>query len=115
MNFFVANPHFEWFKLHVGMAIFLTINSPGVLHGQTPASESEKDPVVVTVLGPRARTADRIAAYLQRVQIENLLKTFVGPGAHRLTQEQSRRRLLLIEQIKKPRGKELLLELIRNR
>ena len=113
MNFFVANPHFEWFKLHVGMAIFLTINSPGVLHGQTLASESERDPVVITVLGPRVRTADRIAAYRQRVQIENLLKTFAGPGANRVTREQSRRQL--IEEIKKPKGKELLLELIKKR
>ncbi|HYR83482.1 MAG TPA: phosphoglycerate kinase [Terriglobia bacterium] len=126
MNLFVANPHFEWFKLQVinlctfcgyspllGMAIFLTINSPGILHGQTPASESERDPVVLTVLGPRARTADRIAAYQQRVQIENLLKTFVGPGANRVTREQSRRQL--IEEIKKPKGKELLLELIKKR
>src|SRR2546422_6869920 len=113
MNFFVANPHFEWFKLHVGMAIFLTINSPGILHGQSLASESERDPVVITVLGPRVRTADRIAAYRQRVQIENLLKTFAGPGANRVTREQSRRQL--IEEIKKPKGKELLLELIKKR
>ena len=66
MNFFVANPHFEWLKLHVGMAIFLTINSPGILHGQSLASESERDPVVITVLGPRVRIADRIAAYRQK-------------------------------------------------
>ena len=31
--------------------------------GKTPASESERDPVVMTVLGPRVRAADRIAAY----------------------------------------------------
>jgi len=158
MNFFVANPHFEWLKLRVinlctfcgysplasggtvdvyraradppiaqpprnrplrtraafaGMAIFLAINSPGILHGQSLASESERDPVVITVLGPRVRTADRIAAYRQRVQIENLLKTFAGPGANRVTREQSRRQL--IEEIKKPKGKELLLELIKKR
>src|SRR2546425_10197233 len=95
------------------MAIFLAINSPGILHGQSLASESERDPVVITVLGPRVRTADRIAAYRQRVQIENLLKTFAGPGANRVTREQSRRQL--IEEIKKPKGKELLLELIKKR
>ena len=158
MNFFVANPHFEWLRLRVinlctfcgysplasggtvdvyraradppiaqpprnrpllnraafaGMAIFLAINSPGILHGQTPASESERDPVVMTVLGPRVRAADRIAAYRQRVQIENLLKTLVDSGANRVTREQSRRQL--IEEIKKPKGKELLLELIKKR
>jgi|SRR5437016_155739 len=96
-----------------GMAIFLAINSPGILHGQTPASESERDPVVMTVLGPRVRAADRIAAYRQRVQIENLLKTLVDSGANRVTREQSRRQL--IEEIKKPKGKELLLELIKKR
>src|SRR5260370_15122945 len=97
----------------VGMAVFLMISSPRILHGQTPAIESAKDPIVTTVLGSRARTADRIAAYLQRVQIENLLKTFVGPGANPVTREQTRRQLILIEEIKKTKGKELLLELIK--
>ena len=95
------------------MAVFLMISSPGIMHGQTPASESEKDPVVLTVLGPGARRADRIAAYLRRVQIETLLKTFVDSDANRVTREQSRRKL--IEEIKKPKGKELLLELIKQR
>ena len=89
------------------------ISSPGIMQGQTPASESEKDPVVLTVLGPGARRADRIAAYLRRVQIETLLKTFVDSDANRVTREQSRRKL--IEEIKKPKGKELLLELIKQR
>src|SRR5439155_4231023 len=95
------------------MAVFLMISSPGIMQGQTPASESEKDPVVLTVLGPGARRADRIAAYLRRVQIETLLKTFVDSDANRVTREQSRRKL--IEEIKKPKGKELLLELIKQR
>jgi hypothetical protein len=98
-----------------GMAAFLMIGSPRILHGQTPASESAKDPVVITVLGPRSRTAERITAYRQRVQIENLLKTFVGSAAYPVTLEQSRRQLVLIEEIRKPRGKELLLELIKKR
>src|SRR6516225_4793634 len=94
----------------VGIGVFVMISSSRILQAQTPASESAKDPVVITVLGPRARTADRIAAYLQRVQIENSLKTFVGSSANRVTQQQSRRQL--IEEIKKPKGKELFLELI---
>ena len=97
----------------VGIGVFVMISSSRILQAQTPASESAKDPVVITVLGPRARTADRIAAYLQRVQIENSLKTFVGSSANRVTQQQSRRQL--IEEIKKPKGKELFLELIRMR
>src|SRR5438094_9535246 len=97
----------------VGLAVFLTIIGPGTLRGQTPASESEQDPVVMTVLGPRARRADRIDAYLRRVQIENLLKTFGDSGANRVTLELSRRQL--IAELKKPNGKELLLELIKNR
>jgi len=96
-----------------GMAVFLMISSSGMVQGQTPASESEKDPVVLTVLGPAARRADRIAAYPRRVRIENLLKTFLDSDASRVTREQSRRQL--IEEIKKPKGKELLLELIKNR
>ena len=95
------------------MAVLLMIISPRILRGQTPAKESERDPVVITVLGPKARTADRIAAYLQRVQIENLLKTFIGSDAKQLTREQIRRQVVLIEEIKKPKGKELLLELIK--
>ncbi len=95
------------------IAVFFMVGGAGTVHGQTPAIESEKDPVVLTVLGPAARRADRIAAYLQRVQIENLLKTFVDPDASRVAREQARRQL--IEEIKKRRGKELLLELIKNR
>src|SRR6058998_544748 len=95
------------------IAVFFMVGGAGTVHGQTPAIESEKDPVVLTVLGPAARRADRIAAYLQRVQIENLLKTFVDPDANRVAREQARRQL--IEEIKKRRGKELLLELIKNR
>src|SRR5438093_2871180 len=95
------------------MAVFLMISSPGIMQRQRPVSESEKDPVVLTVLGPGARRADRIAAYLRRVQIETLLKTFVDSDANRVTREQSRRKL--IEEIKKPKGKELLLELIKQR
>jgi len=96
-----------------GIAVFFMIIGPRILRGQTPASESEKDPVVMTVLGPRARRADRIDAYLRRVQIENLLKTFGDSGANRVTRELSRRQL--IAELKKPNGKELLLELIKNR
>src|SRR2546422_870613 len=77
-----------------GIAVFLMIISPGILHGQTPASESEKDPVVMKVLGPRARRPDRIDAYLRRVQIENLLKTFGDSGANRVTRELTRRQLI---------------------
>src|SRR5262249_25184154 len=97
----------------VGLAVVLTIIGPGILRGQTPASEREKDPVVMTVLGPRARGADRIAAYLRRVQIENLLKTFGDSGANRVTRELSRRQL--IAELQKPHAKELLPELIKNR
>ena len=97
----------------VGLAVFLTNIGPGILRGQTPASESEKDPVVMTVLGPRARRADLIDAYLRRVQIENLLKTFGDSGANRVTRELSRRQL--IAELQKPHAKELLLELIKNR
>src|SRR5438034_4175366 len=97
----------------VGIAVFLMIIGPGTLRGQTPASESEKDPVVMTVLGPKARRPDRIDAYLRRVQIENLLKTFGCSCATRVTRELSRRQL--IAELKKPSGKELLLELIKNR
>jgi len=96
-----------------GIAVFFMIIGPRILRGQTPASESEKDPVVMTVLGPRARRADRIDAYLRRVQIENLLKTFGDSGANRVTRELSRRQL--IAELKRPNGKELLLELIKNR
>src|SRR5437867_3976742 len=95
------------------MAVLLMIGGLGIVHGQTPASESDKDPVVLAVLGPRARRADRIDAYLRRVQMENLLKTFVDSDASRVMREQCRRQL--IEEIKKPRGKELLLELIKTR
>ena len=35
----------------VGIAVFLMIIGPGILRGQTPASESEKDPVVMTGAG----------------------------------------------------------------
>src|SRR5437867_8157953 len=97
----------------VCLAVFLTSIGPGVLPGQTPGSESEKDPVVMTVLGPRARRADLIDAYLRRVQIENLLKTFGDSGANRVTRELSRRQL--IAELQKPHAKELLLELIKNR
>ncbi len=96
-----------------GIAVFLMIIGPGTLRGQTPASESEKDPVVMKVLGPRARRPDRIDAYLRRVQIENLLKTFGDSGANRVTRELTRRQL--IAGLQKPHGKELLLELIKNR
>src|SRR5437899_5976021 len=96
-----------------GIAVFLMIIGPGTLRGQTPAGESEKDPVVTTVLGPKARRADRIDAYLRRVQIENLLKTFGDSGATRVTRELTRRQL--IAGLQKPHGKELLLELIKNR
>src|SRR5437879_345253 len=96
-----------------GIAVFLMIIGPGTLRGQTPAGESEKDPVVMTVLGPKARRPDRIDAYLRRVQIENLLKTFGDSGANRVTRELTRSQL--IAGLQKPHGKELLLELIKNR
>src|SRR2546427_2153889 len=99
--------------VYAAMAVFFMVSGAGMVHGQTPAIESEKDPVVLAVLGPAARRADRIAAYLQRVQIENLLKTFMDPDASRVAREQSRRQL--IEEIKRRKGKELLLELIKNR
>src|SRR5262245_37555698 len=88
------------------MAVLLMISSPRMVHGQSPASESEKDPIVLTVLGPGAKRADRIAVHLRRVQIERLLKTFGGSDASRVTREQSRRHL--IEEIQKPKGKELV-------
>src|SRR5438093_1984124 len=95
------------------IAVFFMVGGAGTVHGQTPAIESEKDPVVLPVQGPEARRADRIAAYLERVQIENVLKTFVDPDASRVAREEARRQL--IEEIKKPKGKELLLELIKTR
>src|SRR5438093_12439679 len=95
------------------IAVFLMIIGPGTLRGQTPAGESEKDPVVMAVLGARARRPDRIDAYLRRVQIENLLKTFGDSGANRVRRELTRRQL--IAGLQKPHGKELLLDLIKNR
>src|SRR5262245_41663307 len=77
-----------------GIAVCLLIIGPGALVGQTPAGESEKDPVVMTVLGPKARRSERIDAYLRRVQIENLLKTFGDSGANRVTRELTRRQLI---------------------